>query len=83
MNYYSVELGPKFLFSEVFSQDSLEAYFSRQRHRDGGCDSSCAQLLATTVNVSMLLAKSSCDAPLETNTNSEIPQKILVFILCT
>ena len=27
-----------YLLSEVFSQDSLEAYFSRQRHCRGKCD---------------------------------------------
>lgn len=40
------ELGPKllkmddvkYLLSEVFSQDPLEAYFSRQRHKGGSCD---------------------------------------------
>ena len=40
------ELGPqllqqpdvKYLLSEVFSQDPLEKYFSRQRHRGGGAD---------------------------------------------
>ena len=40
------ELGPKlleaddveYLLSEAFSQDPLEAYFSRQRHRGGACD---------------------------------------------
>ena len=41
-----VELGPfllrqpgiNYLLSEVFSQDPLEKYFSRQRHRGGGAD---------------------------------------------
>ena len=41
-----VELGPfllrqpniSYLLSEVFSQDPLEKYFSRQRHRGGGAD---------------------------------------------
>lgn len=41
-----IELGPfllrqpniNYLLSEVFSQDSLEKYFSRQRHRGGGAD---------------------------------------------
>lgn len=28
----------EYLLSEVFSQDSLEAYFSRQRHCGGSCD---------------------------------------------
>ncbi len=40
------ELAPKllqandvhYLLSETFSQDPLEAYFSRQRHKGGGCD---------------------------------------------
>lgn len=40
------ELGPQllqldrveYLLSEVFSQDPLERYFSRQRHRGGSCD---------------------------------------------
>jgi hypothetical protein len=27
-----------YLLSEAFSQDPLEAYFSRQRHKGGGCD---------------------------------------------
>ena len=30
--------GVKYLLSEVFSQDPLEKYFSRQRHRGGGAD---------------------------------------------
>ena len=30
--------GLQYLLSEVFSQDPLEAYFSRQRHRGGSCD---------------------------------------------
>lgn len=41
-----VELAPQllslpnspYLLSEVFSQDPLERYFSRQRHRGGSCD---------------------------------------------
>jgi len=41
-----IELGPlllkqpnrKYLLNEVFSQDPLEKYFSRQRHRGGGAD---------------------------------------------
>ena len=41
-----IELGPlllrqqgvKYLLSEVFNQDPLEKYFSRQRHRGGGAD---------------------------------------------
>ena len=45
------ELGPKllssygfkYLLSEVFSQDPLEAYFSRQRHKGGACDNPSAQ----------------------------------------
>ena len=50
-NYYDTvlffcELAPKlieaedveYLLSEAFSQDPLEAYFSRQRHKGGGCD---------------------------------------------
>ena len=45
------ELGPKllekddfkYLLSEVFSQDPLEAHFSRQRHRGGACDNPSAQ----------------------------------------
>ena len=45
------ELGPallkaadfKYLLSEVFSQDPLEAYFSRQRHKGGGCDNPTVQ----------------------------------------
>jgi len=28
----------QYLLSEVFSQDSLEKYFARQRHRGGGAD---------------------------------------------
>lgn len=30
--------GLEYLLSEVFSQDPLETYFSRQRHRGGSCD---------------------------------------------
>lgn len=45
------ELGPKllreddvtYLLSEVFSQDPLEAYFSRQRHKGGGSDNPSVQ----------------------------------------
>lgn len=45
------ELGPKilkmdgvrYLLSEVFSQDPLEAYFSRQRHKGGSCDNPTVQ----------------------------------------
>ena len=41
-----IELGPlllrqqdvKYLLSEVFNQDPLEKYFSRQRHRGGGAE---------------------------------------------
>ncbi len=41
-----IELAPKLLdgegfqciLSEAFSQDPLEAFFSRQRHRGGSCD---------------------------------------------
>ena len=35
--------GVKYLLSEVFSQDPLEAYFSRQRHKGGSCDNPSAQ----------------------------------------
>ena len=34
--------GVKYLLSEVFSQDPLERYFSRQRHRGGSNDSPTA-----------------------------------------
>lgn len=34
--------GVKYLLSEVFSQDPLERYFSRQRHRGGSCDNPTA-----------------------------------------
>ena len=45
------ELGPKllevpgvnYLLSEVFSQDPLERYFSRQRHRGGSNDNPTAE----------------------------------------
>ena len=45
MNSFT-ELGPKllrlegvqYLLSEVFSQDPLERYFSKQRHRGGSCE---------------------------------------------
>lgn len=45
------ELGPKllktegveYLLSEVFSQDPLEAYFSRQRHKGGSSDNPTVQ----------------------------------------
>ena len=48
-----IELGPQllkldgveYLLSEVFSQDPLECYFSRQRHRGGSCDNPTAQLV--------------------------------------
>ena len=48
-----VELGPQllrldgveYLLSEVFSQDPLERYFSRQRHRGGSCENPTAQLV--------------------------------------
>ena len=30
--------GFEYLLSEVFSQDPLEAYFSKQRHKGGSCD---------------------------------------------
>lgn len=48
-----IELGPQllqldgveYLLSEVFSQDPLERYFSRQRHRGGSCDNPTAQLV--------------------------------------
>ena len=35
--------GVRYLLSEVFSQDPLEAYFSRQRHRGGGSDNPTVQ----------------------------------------
>ena len=34
--------GVKYLLSEVFSQDPLERYFSRQRHRGGHTDNPTA-----------------------------------------
>lgn len=34
--------GVKYLLSEVFSQDPLERYFSRQRHRGGSNDNPTA-----------------------------------------
>ena len=44
------ELGPKllgsgfeYILSEVFSQDPLEAYFSRQCHKGGSCDNPTVQ----------------------------------------
>ena len=33
----------KYILSEVFSQDPLEIYFSRQRHCGGNCDNPNAQ----------------------------------------
>lgn len=54
------ELGPKlletegveYLLSEVFSQDPLEAYFSRQRHKGGSCDNpSVQQFFYNTVSL--------------------------------
>lgn len=35
--------GVKYLLSEVFSQDPLEAYFSKQRHKGGSCDNPTVQ----------------------------------------
>ena len=35
--------GVKYLLSEVFSQDPLERYFSRQRHRGGSNDNPTAE----------------------------------------
>ena len=32
-----------YLLSEAFSQDPLEAYFSKQRHKGGGCDNLTVQ----------------------------------------
>lgn len=48
-----IELGPQllqlegveYLLSEVFSQDPLERYFSRQRHRGGSCENPTAHLV--------------------------------------
>ena len=54
------ELAPKllqsgefeYLLSEVFSQDPLEAYFSRQRHKGGSCDNpSVQQFLSNTASL--------------------------------
>ena len=35
--------GVEYILSEVFSQDPLEVYFSRQRHKGGGSDHMSAQ----------------------------------------
>ena len=35
--------GVQYLLSEVFSQDPIEAYFSRQRHKGGSCDNPTIQ----------------------------------------
>ena len=69
-----------YLLSEVFSQDSLEAYFSRQRHCGGKCDNpSVDQFLKSTatlvqqrevyrdlktMNVKRQLASNLCSEPL-------------------
>ena len=53
----STELGPqlledhdvKYLPSEVFSQDPLETYFSRQRHKGGSCDNPTVPDFTTTL----------------------------------
>ena len=37
--------GVKYLLSEVFSQDPLERYFSKQRHRGGSCENPTAQIV--------------------------------------
>lgn len=52
------ELGPKllripgveYLLSEVFSQDPLERYFSRQRHRGGSNDNPTAYQVPFNAN---------------------------------
>ena len=57
-----IELGPlffkqpnrKYILNEVFSQDPLEKYFSRQRHRGGGADNpTIEQLLPLLFNSSL------------------------------
>ncbi len=40
------------MLSEVFSQDPLEAFFSKQRHKGGSCDNpSVQQFLYNTVSL--------------------------------
>ena len=39
-----------YLLSETFSQDCLEAYFSRQRHEGHGCDNPGVQQIHSTIS---------------------------------
>ncbi len=66
------ELGPQllrvprvgYLLSEVFSQDPLERYFSRQRHRGGSNDNPTAYQV--TFNANTLLQQQSIYRDLKT-----------------
>ncbi len=47
-----LQKGFEYLLSEVFSQDPLEAFFSRQRHKGGSSDNpSVQQFLMNTVSL--------------------------------
>ena len=54
----------QYLLSEVFSQDPLERYFSKQRHRGGSCDNPTA--LQVPYNASTLVQQNSVYRDLKT-----------------
>ncbi len=56
--------GVKYFLSEVFSQDPLERYFSKQRHKGGSCDNPTAHQIP--YNASTLVQQKSMYHDLKT-----------------
>lgn len=67
--------GVEYLLSEVFSQDPLERYFSKQRHRGGSCDNPTAKQVP--YNASTLVQQKSMYRDLKTmNVEAEEEQNL-------
>jgi hypothetical protein len=69
--------GVKYVLSEVFSQDPLECYFSRQRHRGGSNDNPIAHQVP--YNAAILVQQRSiamyCDLKtMNVQPDQEVPQ---------
>ena len=69
------QTGVKYVLSEVFSQDPLERYFSRQRHRGGSNDNPTAHQVP--YNAAILVQQQSMYRDLRTmnvQPDQEVPQ---------
>lgn len=70
--------GVKYLLSEVFSQDPLERYFSKQRHRGGSCENPTAFLVP--YNASTLVQQRSVYSDIKTMNVQQEEDKDIQFV---